>query len=61
MTMNSLILSLVQERLLASLKTPIRPWTNERVFKERGILLCGQRGIGKTSFLLRKAAIMEGR
>lgn len=47
--------ALIQARLFNSLKSPVRPWATERKIANRGVMINGPRGIGKTSFLLRSA------
>lgn len=48
-------LRIVQARLEASLREPVRPWQSRALSEERSLLLYGARGVGKTSFLLRES------
>jgi hypothetical protein len=58
------MLRTVQSRLSASISEPARPWkglsADNRETAERGIVLYGARGTGKTTFLLRVAREMDG-
>jgi hypothetical protein len=54
----------VQNRLTAAVSNPARPWQgfagNNEESNQRGILLYGPRGTGKTTYLLRMAQMVSG-
>ena len=54
----------VQNRLTAAVSNPVRPWKgfagNNGESNQRGILLYGPRGTGKTTYLLRMAQMVSG-
>ena len=58
------MMRIVQNRLSASVSNPDRPWRGFFFFflnsSERGILLYGPRGTGKTTYLLRVAEATKG-
>ena len=59
------LMGLIQSRMSASVSEPFRPWSGFSLriedSSERGILLYGPRGTGKTTYILREAQATQGR